>query len=223
MSVLVRPLAASVLCLALAVPGCKGTDSLKKDDAAKTAAGKGETKAKPSTSAPSDPYAPMTANGGPVLALGAAKLMQEGKPEEALELLPDGGIKIAGRPLATLSTDGKLTGPEGKVVLEVGPGDQVTSSGRPVGLRLTATGGQVTTNGATITMAFEKDGTVSVTPAKEGATKVTHEGCTGPVARSCALLMFGMLVTVGDAGPGPGPEAKAAPAAPPEAPPAAQP
>jgi len=224
MSVLARPLAASVLCLALAMPGCKGTDSLKKDDAKKTDANKPDAN-KPEPNKPaSDPYAPVLANGGPVLMLGAARLMQEGKPDEVLELRPDGGIMISGRPLATLSTDGKLTGPEGKVVLEVGPGNQVTSGGRPVGLQLTATGGRVTANGTTITMTFEDDGSVTVSPAKDGATTVTHEGCAGPIARSCALLMFGMLVTVGDdAGPGPEAKAKAPTAAPPESPSLAKP
>ncbi|MCH9681707.1 MAG: hypothetical protein K0V04_09765 [Deltaproteobacteria bacterium] len=206
MSGLRRPLTIVTACLMLSLSACddgKGKADAKKADAKKADAKKADAKAgdakkadaKQADAKQADAKAPA---GAPVLTLGAAKLMQENKPDEVLELLADGGIALSGKPMARLSTDGKLTGPDGKVTLVVGPDGKVTAGGKPTGLELSDGGATVTMGGKTTKVTFGEDGSITVEPDSGNGPKMKHEGCTGPIAKNCGLVLFGMLMSDGE-------------------------
>ncbi|MBV1861534.1 MAG: hypothetical protein KUG77_24155, partial [Nannocystaceae bacterium] len=129
-----------------------------------------------------------------ILALGDAKLFEADKPSEAVEIAADGSVSFAGEVVATLSGEGKLTLPEGTVMMEVQADGSVLANGEPTGLALGDTGGTLQIGDQRATMVFHDDGTVTVDPAPgPGAPAMAHEGCTGAMAKTCALVMFGMV------------------------------
>jgi hypothetical protein len=142
-----------------------------------------------------------------VLTLGAAKIMEKDKPEEAIEIMADGTVKMSPEPDKTvkISTDGKVTGPEGKIVAQVGADGKLSFDGKDSGIVLSDTGLTMTgPDGKTGTAKFLEDGTIAVDPAPAENLQMIAEGCTGPMVKTCALVLTLLLLTSE-----PGPEAAA--------------
>jgi hypothetical protein len=132
-----------------------------------------------------------------VLTLGAAKLKAKDKPEEVIDIAADGTVSFAGETIMKLSADGKFSKPDGTVLGQVGADGVVTIDGKPVGVTLVEGGATVTTpDGKTATIGFAADGamTIEPKPEKESPDEMTSEGCTGPVAKTCALVMMTFLL-----------------------------
>lgn len=160
----------------------------------------------PATETPSETPAAATpepaAEPTEILALGDAKLFETDKPAEAVEVSADGSIRFGGEVMATLSTDGKLTLPDGSVMMEVQADGSVLGRGEPTGLTISGDGGTLSVGDQTATVAFNEDGTVTVDPSPgPGAPAMGHEGCGGAMAKTCALVMFGMVANVESPGP----------------------
>ena len=148
----------------------------------------------PAVEAPEPPAEPSE-----VLALGDAKLFEADKPGEAVEVAADGSVSFGGEVVATLSGDGKLTLPDGSVMMEVQADGSVMSRGKPTGLVLGEAGGTLSVGDETATIVFNEDGSVSVDPAPgPGAPAMSHEGCHGAMAKTCALVMFGMVANTSE-------------------------
>jgi len=155
----------------------------------------------PATATPTD--APVAATPEPaaepaeILPLGDAKLFEADKPSEAVEVAADGSVSFGGDVVATLSGDGKMTLPDGSVMMEVQADGSVMSRGNVTGLVLSDDGGVLRVGEESATMVFHEDGSVTVDPAPgPGAPAMAHEGCTGAMAKTCALVMFGMVASV---------------------------
>lgn len=178
----------------------------------------------PATATPTDAPAAATpepaAEPAEILALGDAKLFETDKPGEAVVVAADGSVSFGGEVVATLSTDGKLTMPDGAVMMEVQADGSVMSRGEITGLTLSENGGTLSVGDKSATMVFHDDGSVTVDPAPgPGAPAMAHEGCNGAMAKTCALVMFGMVANVESSGPepqpaAPGPAVEATPPAP---------
>lgn len=135
-----------------------------------------------------------------VLTLGAAKIMEKDQPEQAMELTADGTLKVGPNPDESLkiSTDGKISKADGTVVAQVGAdGVLMTVDGKPSGAVLSDTGMTMTTpDGKTSTVKFMEDGSIVVDPAPAENLQMVAEGCTGPMVKTCALMLT-VLVTMG--------------------------
>jgi hypothetical protein len=142
-----------------------------------------------------------------VLTLGAVKIMEKDKPEEAIELMADGTLKMGPNPTETvkISTDGKISKADGTVVAQVGADGVLTFDGKASGVVLSDTGMTMTgPDGKVGTARFLEDGTIAVEPAPPENLQMVAEGCTGPMVKTCALILT-MLLLQGDepvAGPG---------------------
>jgi hypothetical protein len=132
----------------------------------------------------------------PVLTLGAAKVMEKDSPDEAIELLADGTVKFSQNPdeMLKISTDGKVTNAAGAVVAEVGADGSLTFDGKSSGVVLNDTGLTMTFDGKTATVRFTDDGSVVLDPAPSPDDELIAEGCVGPVAKTCALVMTMFLL-----------------------------
>ena len=176
--------ALSGLLFATSVVACDG-DSKKAADA-KPAAEDSKVDAKPAEKVADEP--------GAVLTLGVAKLFEKDKPSEALELSADGKVSMQGTALGTFSADGTLTLTDGTVALEAKPDGSVLAKGKPTELKLTDTGGVLSAGGESASIGFNPDGTMALDPPPDaGDPEMGHEGCAGPMAKTCALAMFAML------------------------------
>ncbi len=134
-----------------------------------------------------------------ILALGEARLFESDKPGEAVEIAADGSVSFGGELFATLSTDGKMTLPDGSVMMEVQPDGSVFARGEATGLTLNDNGGFLTVGADTITIVFNVGGLVTVDPAPGPESPgMGHEGCGGAMAKACALVMFGMVATTSE-------------------------
>jgi hypothetical protein len=134
---------------------------------------------------------------GPVLTLGAAKIMEKNKPDQAIEIAADGTVKMGPDPEHTLkiSTDGKVSKVDGTVVAQVGADGSLTFDGKSSGIVLNDAGLVLTApNGKTATIRFTDEG-VMVEPPPAEDMQMVAEGCTGPMAKTCALVMTMMLLT----------------------------
>jgi hypothetical protein len=148
-----------------------------------------------------------------VLTLGAAKIMEKDKPEEAIEISADGTVKMGPEPdkTAKISTDGKVTVAD-KVVAQVGADGKLIFDGKDSGIVLSDTGLTMTgPDGKTGTAKFMEDGTIAVDPAPAENLQMVAEGCTGPMVKTCALVLTMLLLT---GAPGEAVEAHAVEAAP---------
>jgi hypothetical protein len=222
------------LCLALLVPvACddKKTDAkvASKSDAkpdakpdaktdAKTDAksdAKSDAKTDAKVDAKVEPAAAATPTGS-VLVLGAAKIFEKGEPDQALTLAATGEISMEGKPIGKLSSDGKMTTAEGKLGLEVGADGIVSAEGKPIGLQLIEGGGKLTMPEVTATMTFLEDGSIKIDPKTGNGPEMAHEGCAGPTAPACALLLTVLVMTgePGGAAAAPPPVAREATAVP---------
>lgn len=151
----------------------------------------------------------------PVLTLGAAKIMEKDKPDEALEITADGTVKFGPNPDMTLkiSTDGKVSKADGTVVAQVGADGSLSFDGKPSGAVVSDSGLTMTgPDGKTGTLKFADDGSVVVDPPTADALQMATEGCTGPMVKTCAVVMT-MLLLRGEPAEG-GVEAKAVEVAP---------
>jgi hypothetical protein len=132
-----------------------------------------------------------------VLALGAVKIMEKDKPDEAIELTADGTLKVGPTPDKTLkiSTDGKLSNAEGTVVAQVGADGVLTIDGKASGVVLSDTGMTMTgPDGKTGTAKFLEDGTIAVDPAPPENLQMVAVGCTGPMVKTCGLILTMLLL-----------------------------
>lgn len=212
-----HPRTTLALCLALLTPlACddKSGDAKKADgkvaaksDAKPDAKPDAKTDAKPDlkTDAKPDPKSDAKTDAkaepavvtptGAVLVLGAAKIFEKGEPDKGLALAATGEVTMEGQPLGRLSSDGKMTTPDGKVALEVGADGIVTAEGKPMGLQLVEGGGKLTMPEVTATMTFLEDGSIKIDPKPGNGPETAHEGCAGPTAPTCALLLTAMVLT----------------------------
>ncbi|MCA9685378.1 MAG: hypothetical protein KC457_24585 [Myxococcales bacterium] len=137
----------------------------------------------------------------PILVIGAAKIMQKDQPDKGIELAADGSVTIAGKPMGKVSADGKLSGVDGKVVMQVDAEGTVTS---PDGQRAPMV---VQDNGVTmegpdgkkIAVIFAEDGSVKVedksaAPDAPPPPEFATEGCTGAVAKTCGLVFTAYML-----------------------------
>jgi hypothetical protein len=141
-----------------------------------------------------------------VLVLGAAKLKSKAKPEEVIEIAADGTVSVAGETFVKLSADGKLSKPDGTLIGQVGADGVVTIDGKPMGVTLVEGGASITMpDGKTSTVRFAEDGSITIDPKpeKDPPDEMTTEGCTGPVAKTCALVLMMILLREGEPSPAP--------------------
>lgn len=193
-----RSLAPVFVSLLLLAACDKQADDAKKTEA-KTDA-KSEKKADEPVKAP-EVVPPKSAD---VLTLGAAKLTAKDKPDEVIEIAADGTVTVAGETLIKVSSDGKLSKPDGTMIGEVGADGVVTIDGKPMGLTLVDGGASMTTpDGKTATIRFAEDGAITVDPKPEKSPEMSSEGCTGPVAKTCALVLMTFLFSGSEPTPGP--------------------
>lgn len=145
------------------------------------------------------------------LTLGAAKIMEKDKPEEAIELLADGTVKLGPNPENTLkiSTDGKISKADGTVVAQVAADGSLSFDGKPSGVVLNDTGLTLTSpDGKKATVVFGEDGSVVTDPPAGDGLQMVAEGCAGPMAKTCGLVIT-MLVMQDEPAPGGAAEAHA--------------
>jgi hypothetical protein len=202
MRTLLRPLAALFATSFLLLAACdKKTDDKKVDDkkaATKTGDDKKVDDKKVDDKQVEPPQPEPTPATAAVLTLGAAKIMEKDKPEEAIELLADGTLKFGPNPDETLkiSTDGKISKADGTVVAQVGADGAVafTAGGEASGVVLSDAGLTMTgPDGKTATAKFLEDGTIAVDPAPAENLQMVAEGCTGPMVKTCALILTMLL------------------------------
>jgi hypothetical protein len=184
----------------------KKTDA-KKADAKKTDA-KDEKKAEAKTDAKADEAkadaTPTTA--AVKLALGKAKIWEKSDPKKPIEIAEDGTVTMEGQVGAKVTAEGKVTSPDGaNVLMEVGADGKVSSSGKELGVVLADDGASFDIDGKKSTMTFKDDGTVVMDPKPDVDDELQHEGCVGPLAKTCALVMVGVLF-VDSPAPAPGPK-----------------
>jgi hypothetical protein len=135
------------------------------------------------------------ANPADVLTIGVAKMTNKEKPDEVIEIAADGTVTAGGETLVKVSKDGKLSKPDGTVIAEVGTDGIVKFDGKPMGLTLVEGGASMTTpDGKTASIRFGEDGKITVDPAPEKAPEMTSEGCTGPAAKTCGLVLMTFLL-----------------------------
>jgi hypothetical protein len=136
-----------------------------------------------------------------VLTIGPAKIMEKDKPAEALELTADGTLKVGPNPDQTLkiTADGKISKADGTVVAQVGADGVLTMDGKASGVVLSDTGMTMTgPDGKTGTAKFLEDGTIAVDPAPAENLQMVAEGCTGPMVKTCALILTMLLLMPGE-------------------------
>jgi hypothetical protein len=202
---LMRALARSLALLSattfLLLAACdKKTDDKKVDDKKADDKKADDKKADDEKAEVAQPEEPKPATAG-VLALGAVKIFEKDKPDEAIELLADGTLKVGPTPDKTLkvSTDGKLSNAEGIVVAQVGADGVVTIDGKASGVVLSDTGLTMTgPDGKAGTAKFLEDGTIVVDPAPPENLQMVAQGCTGPMVKTCGLILTMLLLMSSD-------------------------
>lgn len=141
-----------------------------------------------------------------VLTLGAAKIMEKDKPDEAIEILADGTVKMGPEHTFKISADGKISKADGAEIGQVAADGTLSLGGKPSGVVLNDTGLTLTApNGKTATVKFNEDGSVVTDPPAGDGLQMTAEGCTGPMVKTCGVVMT-MLVLLSE--PAPAGEAK---------------
>lgn len=169
----------TVLAVSLSTLGCAATP----------------TPAEPVVPASADAPAPAPeAAAAPLLTLGAVKLFEASAPELALVMADDGSLTLDGDAVGSVTADGQMLGRDGQVVAVVQPDGSVLADGEPTGFTINDSGGVLVAGDKTMTFGFADDGSMTITPAPEGGgPPLAHEGCNGPLAKTCALLAFGLL------------------------------
>ena len=157
----------------------------------------------PSADKPAEPAAPEpipASKPGNQLTLGPAKLIPKSTPDEFIELLADGTVKFVGvAPGVKITSDGKIVKADGTVSAVVGVDGSLKVDGRDSGIVLDDTGLTLHASNAAkkVIVKFEADGSVVMVPPPGPDLEMTAEGCTGPVARTCGLLLAMYVMTAG--------------------------
>lgn len=230
----IAPIAALLVASALLVPACdKGGEKkmvVKKAETKKAdAPGSGEAGDSPKGEA-EDAAKPAEEPAAEVLSLGAAKIMQKDRPEEALEIQADGKVLVNASVVGSIGADGKIKSSDGQVMMSVDSSGMITMGDKPIPLTVVEGGANMQApNGGVIEIRFAADGSVEMnaknadgSPARpvEGAPPppaMVSEGCTGAVAKTCGLA-FAAYMMLGAGAPGPGGTAEV-PSMPPPPPP----
>ncbi len=168
------------------------TDDVKAAEPAGADDGAGADDAADDDAKADDAAADDGAAGEAVLTLGVAKIGPKDAPDKTLEIAADGTVKVGPEPdkTLTLSTDGTVKSPDGKVVATVGTDGAVTIDGKETGIVLDDTGLTMTKpDGEKGTIKFAEDGSVAFEPAAAPGLEVVTEGCTGPMVKTCALVL----------------------------------
>jgi hypothetical protein len=154
---------------------------------------------------PSDTSATQPERAADILTLGAAKIMRAGHEDRAIEITPNGTVTLAGTPFGTISSDGRLTSPEGDLMMTVEPDGSVVTSGGPTGIVLDEAGGSLTLPKLSVRIHFGQDGTIETETSGPNAVllgtdppALHSEGCTGPVTKTCALITLSYLMGLGN-------------------------
>lgn len=200
------------LCGVLGIVGCDREEAPEQAEAKKA-----DEAGKPDDAQAKEAEAPEgeTPEPAEVLVLGDAKITPSDRPEEGLTISAAGEIAMGGRPVGSISTTGQIKSPDGQPGFSVDAAGVVSFQGKPTGATLTDDGLEMKRGGETVTMKIGSDGAITVMPAPaEGTPSITSEGCTGAMAKTCSLVMFGMLMPMQQAGATLTPEG-AAPAPPP--------
>lgn len=155
--------------------------------------GCGPGAAVPATKAPDVEVPAVEAAPDPVLVLGEAKIFDPGKPEQAVMIAEDGTLSLGGQPIGSVTGDGELRNRDGGAIASVDRDGVVTVGGEPTGLVLAGEGGAMEGG---VSFVFAGDGSVAVEPADPGAPAMGHEGCAGAMAKTCGLVLFGILTPV---------------------------
>ena len=188
-------LASTVLLLA----ACDKGDAKKGDDKKVDDKKADDKKAVKADVPPVEPKPePATAD---VLALGVVKIMEKDKPAEAIELAADGTLKFGPAPDMTLkiTIDGKISKPDGTVVAQLGSDGMLSFAGKPSGAVVSETGLTMTgPDGKTGTVKFNEDGSITVDPPSPDALLMVTEGCTGPMVKTCGVIMTMVLLTASE-------------------------
>lgn len=147
-----------------------------------------------------------------LLVMGEAKLFERDEPDNAFGIAADGTLTLEGQAVGTVSADGSLKGPDGAVVMQAQADGSVLVRGEPSGLTLSDNGGSATMGDRTVTVSFDGEGLVTIDPPPENAGLLTgHEGCEGDMAKTCMLVMFGLLMAEPAPSDGPTPVEAAPP------------
>ena len=139
-----------------------------------------------------------------LLVMGDAKLFERDEPDNAFAIAADGTLTLEGRAVGTVSADGTLKGPDGTVVMQAQADGSVLVRGESSGLSLSSTGGSAVMGDRTVTVSFDAEGIVTIDPPPENeGLLMGHEGCEGDMAKTCMLVMFGLLMAEPVESPGP--------------------
>jgi hypothetical protein len=161
----------------------------------------------PATQASDTPTAPpQPPASADVLTLGAAKIMRAGHEDRAFELGADGIVTLAGAPFGTISSDGRMLGPAGNLMMTVQADGTVISGDGPTGIVLDDTGGSLTLpNKLSVKVEFGSDGVIQTQTSGPNAAllgadppALLSQGCTGAVTRTCALITLSYLMALGN-------------------------
>lgn len=200
------PLFASLLLIA----ACDKKDDKKADDKKAEKADDKKADDKQPESPRPDAEPPQPEPAAAVLTLGAAKIMEKDKPDEAIEILPDGTVKMGTDPQDSfkIAADGKISKIDGTEIGQVAADGSLSFGGKPSGVVLNDTGLTLTSpDGKTATVKFNEDGSVETDPPAGDGLQLAAEGCTGPMAKTCAVVMTMFVLR---AEPAPGEAAEAA-------------
>ena len=169
---------------------------------AKAPQAQAEAKIEAKAPAPDAKQAPQPAAAPPPdaarLTLGKAKIFEKKDPGKPIEIAEDGTVAMEGEVGAKVTADGKVTSPDGsKVLMQVGADGKVTAEGSEIGVTLADAGATLEIDGKTTTRTFAPDGSIVVDPKPDASEVLQHDGCVGPVAKTCALVVVGVLFTGG--------------------------
>ena len=151
------------------------------------------------------PPAAESAGVSTVLTLGEAKIAREGHEDRAIEIAPDGKVTLAGTPFGTLSTDGRLTDPQGALMMTLQSDGSVVGSDGPIGMKIDVTGGSLSLPKLKVKVRFADDGAI-VTEASgpnagllgQDTPQLRSKGCDGAVRQACALVTLSYLMALGN-------------------------
>lgn len=130
-----------------------------------------------------------------LLVMGDAKLFERDEPDNAFSIAADGTLTLEGQAVGTVSADGTLKGPDGTVVMQAQADGSVLVRGEASGLSLSEKGGSAVMGDRTVTVSFDADSIVTIDPPPDNAGLLMgHEGCEGEMAKTCMLVMFGLLM-----------------------------
>lgn len=202
----------ALLSLSLCVAACDGggekadtaaktddkKDSEKKDDKKEEA--KKADEAKPADAKPEAKPAEAKPEAKAILPVQAAKIDVKGdEPGAGLEIKADGTVTVGGELVGKVSTDGKLTQPDGSVYMTVSADGKIMEGSEEVPMKLEANGARLELDGEGLIVKFEAGGKVNVTgekgePAPAEFQMFVHEGCEGEMGKTCGIAFINILV-----------------------------